>query len=324
MANGTIRLPEITFPVTPNPPTGRFYIGFDSSNGHLTIQDDAGVVTDIQSGASYTNADAVNAVRADIIARTNEPEPQSDDFLYLRDVSAADFKRASKLALQKADPDRFFQLFADFIGTAAGEFTQYISGTGASVQAGTYGQDAINNAIGVTQVDTGTTATGRAGLGTISGAVFRPTLAKLKSTMRLALEALSTPAETFTIRAGLGDFFVAGGDGTNGLFFRYTDLVNGGRWQAVSRRAGIDVNVVDTGVSPDLDFNNFEVEIDENGLQARFYINSALVATMNDPDLPGIGNPMGAGFNIQKTVGLTQRNLSADWMLFSCERAAAR
>ena len=324
MANGFIRLPTLAFPVVPNPPAGRFYVGFDSTSNHLTIQDSAGVVTDIQSGATYTDPQAVAAIQAAMIAATNEPDPQSDDFVYLRDVSGSDFNRVSKLALQKLDMDRFFQLASDFWGTVSGEFTQFISGTGASAQTGTYGQDAINNAIGVTQVDTGTTATGRAGLGSVSGAIFKPTLAKLKASIRLALEAISTPTETFTVRAGLGDFFVAGLDGTNGLFFRYTDLVNGGKWQAVSRAAGVDLTVVDTGVTPDLDFHVLDVELDEDGQEARFSIDGTVVATISAPALPGIANAMGAGFQIVKSLGLTQRNLSCDWMKLSAERSAAR
>lgn len=324
MANGFIRLPTLAFPVVPNPPAGRFYVGFDSTSNHLTIQDSAGVVTDIQSGATYTDPQAVAAIQAAIIAAADEPEPQSDDFLYLRDVSGVDFNKVTKLALQKLDMDRFFQLASDFWGTVSGEFTQFISGTGASVQTGTYGQDAINNAIGVTQVDTGTTATGRAGLGSVSGAIFKPTLAKLKAAMRLAIEAVSSPTETFTVRCGLGDFFTLGTDGTNGLFFRYTDLVNGGRWQAVARAGGVDLTVVDTGVSPDLDFHIMEVELDEDGQEARFSIDGVVVATINAPALPGIANAMGGGFQIVKSIGTTQRNMSCDWLKLSAERSAAR
>jgi hypothetical protein len=325
MANGIFQSVGVTsFPVVPNPSAGTFYFGIDSTDGHFKVQNSAGTVTDYQSGASYSDADAVLAIQNEMIAETLKVEPDSNDFMYLRDVAGNDFNTVRKIDLQKADPDRLFQLHSDFIGTIAGEFTQYITGTGASVQTGTYGQDATNNAMGVTQVDTGTTSTGRAGLGLVSGAVFRPTIGQFIHCSRLAIETLSTPTETFTVRSGIGDFYTVSGDGTNGLFFRYTDLVNGGRWQAVSRAGGADLNVVDTGVSPDLDFHIFEVELAEDGQNCFYRIDGALVATISTPNLPGISNVMGAGFNILKSLGTTQRNLSCDWMIIRFQRSTAR
>jgi hypothetical protein len=325
MANGIFNSVGVTsFPVAPNPASGTFYFGIDSTDGHFKVQNSSGAVTDYQSGASYSDADAVDAINTEILAVANEPEPQTDDFVYLRDVSGSIFKRSSKRALQKLDTDFLFQLASDFWGTVAGEFTQYISGTGASVQTGTYGQDAVNNAIGVTQIDTGTTATGRAGLGTVSGAIWRPTLAAYKACFRIALEAVSSVSETFIARIGMGDFFTAAGDGTNGLFFSYTDLVNGGRWLAVSRVAGVTVASVDTGVSPDLDYHVYEVQLDQDGQNCRFYIDNTLVATISTPNLPGVANAIGAGTKIEKSVGTSQRNLSHDWIALAAERSSVR
>lgn len=324
MANGIINSVGVTsFPVNPNPASGTFYIGIDSTDGHLKVQNSSGTVTDYQSGASYSDADAVQAIQDEMIAAASETEPTSDDFLYLRDVSGSDFNKVTKLNLQKIDPERMFQLHSDFIGTAAGEFTTFVSGTGASAQTGTYGIDAINNAIGVTQVDTGTTATGRAGLGGV-GNYFKPTIARATYAARIALEAVSTLTETFTAIIGHGDYMGVSGSGTNGLFFRYTDLVNGGRWQAVSRVSGADTSVVDTGVSPDLDFHSFEVDLAENGTSCVFKIDGVTVATINSPNLPSIAASLNSGFKIEKSVGTSQRNMSVDYMLFRLERSAAR
>lgn len=325
MANGIFNSVGVAaFPVTPNPAPGTFYFGIDVTDGAFKVQNSAGLVTDYQSGASYSDADAVNAINTEILARPDLVDPSVDDLVYIRDTVANQWKKIKRINLLKREVDRFFSLFSDFVGTINGEFTQYITGTGASVQTGTYGQDATNNAIGVTQVDTGTTATGRAGLGTVSGAVFSPTVSRIRFVGRHALEALSSVLETFTTRIGLGDFFVGGADGTNGLFFRYTDLVNGGRWQCVSRAAGADLTVVDSGVLPDLDYHLYEVDLNEAGTQALFKIDRVTVATINSPNLPGIANKMGAGFQIVKSVGTGQRNLSTDHMLVQIERSAAR
>jgi hypothetical protein len=323
--NGIFNATRVTaFPVVPNPAPGTIYFGVDNVDGHFKVQDSAGVVTDYQSGASYSDPDAIAAINAAILASSELIDPNVDDIVYIYDSIAASYKKIKRINLLKRKVDRFFSLFSDFMGSINGEFTQYISGTGASVQNGTYGQDAINNALGVTQVDTGTTATGRAGLATVTGAILSPTLARLTYEARHALEAISTITDTFIVRCGLGDFFTLGTDGNNGLFFSYTDLVNGGKWLAVSRVAGVTVTAVDTGRSPDLDYHLYRVDLNEAGTIARFYIDDILVATINSPNLPGIANKMGAGFQIVKTAGLTQRNFSTDHMLIQVERSVAR
>jgi len=323
--NGIINAVRVTsFPVTPNPAPGTIYYGVDDTDGFFKVQNSSGVVTNYGSGASYTDADAVAAIQAAIVAETVKPEPAMEDRIYLQDVAGADFNVATVRGLQKTNVDKLFTLQSDFIGTVAGEFTAFSSGTGASQQSVNLYQDAINNAIGVTQMDTGTTSTGRQGLGLITGTVLTPTLAKYTSEIRAAIEAISTPTETFVVRHGLGDFYTVGGDGTNGLFFSYTDLVNGGRWLAISRAGGTTIQSVDTGVSPDLDMHVYRVELDEDGQQARFYIDNALVATVNAPSLPALANRMGAGTMIQKTLGTSQRNLSLDWMKIESNRTAVR
>lgn len=61
-ADGSIRVKGVTFPISPNPPAGRFYIGVDDADGHFKKQDSTGAVTDYESGASYTDEDAQDAV----------------------------------------------------------------------------------------------------------------------------------------------------------------------------------------------------------------------------------------------------------------------
>lgn len=316
------------FPISPNPQAGDHYLGLDSANSNrLTRQDSAGVVRDLESGLSYNDADAVAAIQAEISGATQIPLNTLDisDELYLRNVASGNFFKARIRDVQRTNPDQFSQVFDDFIGgSATSVFTAYINGSGASNQVGTYGQDLTEHAIGVLQSDTGTTSSGRAGLGLVSGAIGRAGAARFVYESRHALEQISTLTETFVFRCGLYDGYVAGGEGTNGMYFRYTDLQNGGRFEAVSRVAGVEVQAIDTGFAPDLDYHLYRVELSADGQQAMFYIDETLVATINTPNLPGGGNPFGAGFQISKTVGTAQRNMSTDWLRFVIERSSAR
>jgi hypothetical protein len=316
------------FPITPNPQPGDHYFGMDTANGNrITRQDSNGVVKDLESGLSYTDADAVDAIQTDIRNSTQIGirDITLDDEVYIRNVATDTFFKARVRDLQRKNLDQYFQIFDDFIsGTATSVFSSFVSGSGASHQTGTYGQDLTELAIGVLQSDTGTVSSSRAGLGTVSGAVFRAGAARFLYQARHALEQLSSVTETFVFRCGLTDNFTTSGEGTNGLYFRYTDLQNGGRFEAVSRVAGVEIQAVDTGFAPDLDYHIYEVELSENGQTCRFYIDNALVATISAPNLPGGGNPFGAGFKIEKTVGTAQRNMDTDWMRIVVERSAAR
>jgi len=203
---------NVAFPIVPNPASGDHYLGLDSANSNrLSRQDSAGVVKDLESGLSYTDADAVAAIRADIIASSPKATPAPDDFLYLRDVAGSAFKRVTKSQLQQYDPMYFWQVATDFISTVTGDFTGFVAGTGASSQNSTYGQDLTENAMGVTESDTGTTATGRAGIGLITGLLMRPTWGRFKYCGRHALNILSTLAETYTVRIGLTDNYSVSG-----------------------------------------------------------------------------------------------------------------
>jgi hypothetical protein len=311
------------FPISPNPQAGDIYLGVDPTDGHIKTQNSAGLVEDYRSGAVYTDADAVNAIKTEIAASTEKTRLSPLDKFYIQD-SLGGYKHVKPNAILKRDPDRFFNIFSDFLGTATGDFIAFQAGTGASSQSGSYGNDLVENAIGVTQSDTGTTSTGRAGLGMAAPASLRPTAARFLYRGRHAIEAVSTLTETFVMRIGLTDSYFVAGDGTNGLFFRYTDLQNGGRWEAVSRAGGTDLIAVDTGVAPDLDYHVYQVELDENGQQARFHIDGNLVATINSPNLPGPSNALSCGFKIEKTVGTAQRNMDTDYLYFELERTNLR
>lgn len=317
------QVPFIAAANVPIPPSGEVILFFDLSNSNrLSRKDSSGVVVDLQSGASYTDAEAVAAVAAAIDAAPDKSDLDLTDRILVNDGGV--FFQAKKNEFLRRGMEQFFNIFSDFLGSVVGDFLAYQSGAGASSQSGAYGNDLVERAIGVTQSDTGSTATGRAGIGLASPASLRPTVARYRYKGRHAIEAISTPTETFTVRIGLTDSYLGSGDGTNGIYFRYTDLQNGGRWECVSRVAGVEVQAVDSGVAPDLDYHVYQIDLNEAGTVAEFRIDGALVGTINAPLLPGGANAISAGFKIEKSVGTSQRNLSSDYMYFELERSADR
>jgi hypothetical protein len=143
---------------------------------------------------------------------------------------------------------------------------------------------------------------------------------------RVVPELLSSGVDTFIMHVGLLDNS-GGGEPTDGAYFRYTDAVNGGRWEAIVAAGGTR-QAFDTGVLAQQQYQVLEVEIDFTGPSpvARFFIDGVLTNTVTAPSpVPqGPTQAFGMGVSIAKTVGTSQRNLSMDWYYFELDRSTAR
>lgn len=216
---------------------------------------------------------------------------------------------------------------SDFIMSDTNLLTETGAGTGNSTQQGSYGMDNVERALGISETDTGTTATGRRTVSSNTSALTTG-LARLRFGARHALNQLSNGTDTFTVYLGfIGT--TAAGDQNAGAYFRYTHSVNSGRWEAVTASGGGSPSrtAVDTGVLADVLYNIFEVEIAEDASAATFYINDVLVATIstNIPTTSTAANfTFGFGWKIEKSVGTTAVAHSTDWFYFEQERATAR
>jgi hypothetical protein len=230
-------------------------------------------------------------------------------------IPIGDSSRISRGLFIKPNMDQYNWFQSDFVQSSLGDIASSIVGTGASAQVGTYGINNSENCQGVLQIDTGTTSTGRAGVGSASiNHMWNRASLTWYFGARIALEALSVAGlETFSTRIGFGNTLPIGaGDSLNGAYFRYTDSINGGRWECVSVKAGA-LNAVDSGVVADVNYSIFEIELD--GGVINFLINGNQVYQETNPlYIPNLATEtFGFGWKIEKSVGATQRNLSADW-----------
>jgi hypothetical protein len=188
-----------------------------------------------------------------------------------------------------------------------------VSGTNATV----INDDASTpNRIGVADFRTGTTTTGRAAIASGSTAVvFRGGRHRLRWDL---LTSISDGTDTFTTRVGFLDS--PSGDGTNGIFFRYTHSVNSGRWQTVTRTAGVET-VTSTTVAAAVAYSVFEIEVNAAGTSVSFWINGTLVGT-HVANIPGSSNLSGIGASIVKSAGTNDREIKTDLMVYSFEPSA--
>jgi hypothetical protein len=243
------------------------------------------------------------------------------------DTTLMAHRKATKSQLLGRNPEFYHNEFSDFIVTTLGGLTSLVTGTGASSQAGTYGQDNAENCKGVVQYDTGTTATGRAGLGTsTANPMFLQTSDFYRLQFRAAIESLSTTSvEAFSwYPCAFTSATNATGFGNNFAGFFYREDQNGGRFQFVVYSNGVLEAALDTGFLADIDYQIFEVTLDGATGTAMGYINNNLVATVSSGLFAGPTQTFGFVTKIEKRVGTTQRNADIDWYNFEYFRSTLR
>lgn len=194
-------------------------------------------------------------------------------------------------------------------------------GTGQIVtNDSTAGANTTENVIGCLGLITGTGTTAR--LSTYGAGVFVVGNNKIKTGWRCALDVLSAANPTYTCYIGFGDNPGAG-DMVHGVYFRYTHSVNGGRWEAVVSDTSVR-SAFDTGVAPTANvFQEFEVEVNQAGTEAKFYIDGVLTNTLNS-GLPGAGDFLRYINKIEKSAGATSVSFNTDWVYMLAERTTAR
>lgn len=210
----------------------------------------------------------------------------------------------------------FFDVYEDFLGSV-GTFGTAVSGTGASAQIGTYLQNNTEQPVGVWQIDTGTTATGRAHLGATQAAALMAGWGPQIFVTRLAVEALSTGTERFQIFAGLHDA-VGTTNVTDGVYWVYRDDASAA-WQAAVAAGGTRVES-GIGAGPTVDTNYVWLGTAFVAGRAIFFWSqdgaSWTIAGETTTGVPSGTQAYGMGNTINKTVGTTQRNLSVDLLAF--------
>lgn len=208
-------------------------------------------------------------------------------------------------------PRKRFYSFTDctsfVLGTSVfGDWAIGTSGSGsgaiADVSIGAF------NAVGIVSFPLGTVAGARAFIGPNNGSVVGVKLGsgRARFQSRLAVHQLSNGTDTYVARSGFIDAMT--GESTDGCFFRYTDGVNAGKWQAVCRSNGTETTV-DTGVTPVADtFQRFLVDVNAAGASTTFYIDGALVATITTNIPTGAGRETGYGVELNRTLGTAAAN----------------
>lgn len=183
------------------------------------------------------------------------------------------------------------------------------SGTGAAVAK-------INatsgNAVGVLQLSTGTTTTGRAGVDSWNSSnTFPYAQGVVEFESRVRLPSLSTVSDEYSV--ALGHCINSGASLVNdGCAFTYNRLSTGANWQAISR-AGGSQTTLDTGVAVAANtWQKLGFVVNAAGTSVEFFIDGVSVGTIST-NVATVASREGAW--ILKSAGTTARLLQLDYWL---------
>ncbi len=268
--------------------------------------------------SSYRLADTTN-LYADIFAAGKNVFPTRSEAAALTTAPAGiAYQTLKTLRFKSVDPtdeiilgnpSTMFTAFTDCVANVNNEhFSFTVSGTGAAFSSLAIGTD---DAVGILRWAAGTVATNRCSIASPNFSILRLSKGLARFMARHRLPVLSDATNTYTTRIGFIDSITA--ESTDGVFFRYTNGVNGGRWQAVCRANGTET-ALDTGAAFGTaianTFQRFFIEVNPNGTEAKFYIGDTLVATGTTNIPTASGRELGYGVYTQRSAGTASVNIA--------------
>lgn len=184
---------------------------------------------------------------------------------------------------------------------------------------------------GIVQFQTGTTNSGWVSAWmwdqNNSNVVFGSDYWRFETVLRIPVLS-GVSSQTFYVRAGFMDSNGTNSDGTDGCFFRYTNSVNGGRWQGVCNNNGT-TSTCDTGTSPSSapvtnTWYRLGVVVNSAGTLADFRINGSSRCTVNTNIPTGSTRSTSAQIVVSKTGGTSQIGVDVDYMGWESQFTTSR
>lgn len=204
--------------------------------------------------------------------------------------------------------------FDDFAGSTTAGLSTSVSGTGASIQQSAYLLNTTERPMGITQIDTGTTATGRATMGLGTDGII-PTLGPALSVARLAAESANSGTETWQLISGFADS--AAGTFVDGVAWNLRWNGAAAEWSQDRLANSVATRTATGSPTPDTKYIWLAVFVNPAWTRADFFYSTDSVnwvkAGSPTTGLPGSARVTSwVAASLIKSVGTTQRNCSID------------
>ena len=202
-----------------------------------------------------------------------------------------------------------FWFYTDFFRASGDDadpyFTQATSGTGAAFGNAT----AETSHFGTWTLTTGTTTTGHTNLNTrLDSLRFGEGRIRIGTWIRTPGN-LSDATDRYLVYAGVFDNTTPG-TATDGVFLRYRDNINSGKWEAALEDGGSG-SVADTGITNVVDtWYYLEIEVNAASDRVEYFIDGASLATISAG--PAADSTAEFRIGIVKSAGTTSRTMRID------------
>ena len=195
--------------------------------------------------------------------------------------------------------------YARHAGNATDGYTVATAASGGS----TSGPTAIAAHPSYVNFTLGTSTTGSGSFGSLNSNQFllgNSWYWKYETLIRIA--ALSDGTNTYTLRAGFLDSGTA--ESVDGVFFRYTDTVNSGKWVLVARSNSSETttNATNTAVAA-ATWYRLTVIVNPAGTSAEFFENGVSLGTVGTTIPTGAGRGTGFGVMFLKSAGTADNSV---------------
>jgi hypothetical protein len=249
------------------------------------------------------------------IVETRVQLPSGTDLTYTASTRLLESNTGTDVILPLADannpglasaadegPDRYSTFHDCISATGDGEWTVVVSGTASAFSSVT----PPDNSLGWVRWVMGTVATNRGAFHSPNFAIMRFGLGRALWKNRLRIVTLSDATNRYAIRSGFIDNVA--GESVDGAFFRYTDNVNGGRFECVTRSNNVET-AVDSTITVAIN-TTYKLEIDANaaGTSIEFRIDGTLRATITTNIPTGAGRETGYGLMGLRSLGTASIN----------------
>ena len=217
----------------------------------------------------------------------------------------------------------FFDQYEEFTGAPAattaqqsGIFSPTFSGTGATVAISTYLQNATEKNMGIIQLTTGTTATGRAHVGLAQNSAIITAQGQGVSLSRIALQAIATSAQYFVAYSGWQNS--AGAISASNAVSWYYDISGSANWRGLAISGNISSSNGVSGPAADTTYIWLGVYVNQQWTRACYFWSNDSVNWVIAGEVSGsfptasTGGTIGYGTGLYKFNGASANLMSVD------------
>jgi hypothetical protein len=208
------------------------------------------------------------------------------------------------------DPTLTHEIFEDFVNGSNHtplEKINQLAASGGGTGQGWFPGQVYEDAWGVIEANHGTGSFSRLDLVGKSPNMYRTALGigtAYEYQVRFNIANLSNPTNRYITTDGFFDSDTVDPEFNRGLLFRYSDDINGGRFQVVVRSTANVETLIDTGVTVATDnWYRLKICVNAAGTEAQFYIDGTLVAVATENIAIGPNNRYTAESNTDRLTG---------------------